>query len=134
MLVAPEGALECGEFAFSERQYPAQTRRTEKSFGIFHKVNAIDQKGAQSFGNNHLAMSANDHAMMGPKCVCDASAQSRRVDMRRIGMNRNAATPARRMIFDRLQMKALDKAEGRCQIVMEMRNRANVGPCLIISL
>jgi hypothetical protein len=54
--------------------------------------------------------------------------------MRRIGMNRNAATPARRMIFDRLQMKALDKAEGRCQIVMEMRNRANVGPCLIISL
>ena len=51
-----------------------------------------------------------------------------RVDVPRLGMNRNAAGPADGVVLDQLDRRALDHGEGRGAIVMEMRNGVDVGP------
>jgi hypothetical protein len=48
--------------------------------------------------------------------------------MARIGMHRNAADPAHRVVLDQLQRQPLDQCEYRGQFMMEVRDRMDIQP------
>ena len=94
---------------------------------VFHEMNAVDQRGRHALRHHHLPVGADQQAVMLAERARQRAAFLGVADVARIGMHRNAARPAHRVVLHRLELDALRQREGRGQVVMEMRDGMDIG-------
>ena len=124
---AIEVAGELFELACRERHDRAETRGIMHRLRVLHEMNAVDQRGRHALRHHHLPVGADQQAVMLAERARQRAAFLGVADVARIGMHRNAARPAHRVVLHRLELDALRQREGRGQIVMEMRDGMDIG-------
>src|SRR5450631_2391114 len=124
---AVEVVGEALEFARGERHDRAEARGIMHRLRVLHKMDAVDQRRRHALRHHHLAMRADQQAVMLAQRARQSAAFLGVADVTGIGMHGNADPPAHRVVLHRLELDALRQRERRGQIVMEMRDRVHIG-------
>jgi hypothetical protein len=126
---AAEALREALQLGSGQRLDRAEQARRIAGARILFEMDGIDKERRHVLGDDHRAVRADQRRVAVPKRGGKRSAALRRVDVRGVGVHRDAVGPARRVVLHQLEPGAGGEREHGGGIGVMMQDRAHVGAC-----